>query len=92
MSYMLVMWSKKDEKPANTKVENLTETGGLIHLPLGAGSYSMTLTAITAEEARAYRKAEAKGENPIEAIFNEAKPKDEDPNIKPEAPVGDGQT
>lgn len=71
MSYLLVMWNEKGAGgPVNTKVEDLTESGGLVRLPLGAGSYSIQTQAINGEAARAYRKAEANGENPIEAVVN----------------------
>lgn len=90
MSYVLVLWGNPGKKALH-KVENLTETGGEIRLPLGPGRHKIGVTSITPEAARAYRKAVAKGENPIKAVLD-ATPGDTpaEPEEEQEQGKGDG--
>lgn len=70
MSYMLVMWAEpgNGRKPFH-KVEDLTETGGEVRLPLGAGKYMVNTKTLSTEEARLYRKDVDAGLDPLERIF-----------------------
>lgn len=96
MSYLLVMWGNLGEEALH-KVENLTETGGEVRLPLGPGRHKVSVTSITPEAARAYRKAVANGDNPIKAVVDATPgaasaepPQPEGENPNPGDPVGGG--
>lgn len=79
MSYLLVMWAEPGHGATPLhKVEDLAETGGAVHLPLGVGKFMVNTKTLSTEEARLYRKDVAAGIDPLARIFPEEKEEEQE--------------
>lgn len=68
MSYALVMWGEAGADRPSHKIEDLDESKGFIRLPAADGEFRVVIVGISDEGARAYRKAENNGDDPVEAV------------------------
>lgn len=68
MSYALVMWGEAGADRPSHKIEDLEESKGFIRIPAADGEFRVVVVGLSDEGARAYRKAENNGEDPVEAV------------------------